>query len=151
MINLTLSVTLLSVSRLLPHIGCRWWPLSWSWREVVMKRNTSERRHKTGWKTGRRLWRLEKDMSFYSNCDVAAAVCWKCISANSCAIRRERGTLLMGCHDETRERVRQWEPQREREEELRKQVRERRRYKRWRKQETEMEPSSRPFTAIITL
>lgn len=26
-----------------------------------------------------------------------------------------------------------------------------RRYKRWRKRETEMEPSSRPFTAIITL
>lgn len=43
-------------------------------------------------------------MYFPSDCDVAAAVHLKCISANSCAIRGERGTLLMGCHDETRER-----------------------------------------------
>ncbi len=43
-------------------------------------------------------------MYFPSDCDVAAAVRLKCISANSCAIRGERGTLLMGCHDETRER-----------------------------------------------
>lgn len=53
-------------------------------------------------------------MCFHSDCDVAAAVRWKCISANSCAIRRERGTLLMGCHNETRgkgKRVRQTEPQ----------------------------------------
>lgn len=42
-------------------------------------------------------------MSFHSDCDVAAAVCLKCISTNSCAIRGERGTVLMGCHDETRE------------------------------------------------
>ncbi len=48
--------------------------------------------------------RLEEDMYFPSDCDVAAAVRLKCISANSCAIRGERGTLLMGCHDETRER-----------------------------------------------
>lgn len=47
-------------------------------------------------------------MSFHSDCDVAAAVCLKCISTNSCAIRRERererGAVLMGCHDETREK-----------------------------------------------
>ncbi len=48
--------------------------------------------------------RLEEDMYFPSDCDVAAAVRLKCISANSCAIRGERGTLLMGCHDETREK-----------------------------------------------
>lgn len=59
-------------------------------------------------KKGQRLERLEEDMSFHSDCDVAAAVCLKCISTNSCAIRRERegerGAVLMGCHDETREK-----------------------------------------------
>ena len=32
----------------------------------------------------------EEDMHFSSDCDVAAAVCLKCISTNSCTIRRER-------------------------------------------------------------
>lgn len=49
-----------------------------------------------------RSWRLEKDMYFPSDCDVAAAVRLKCISANSCAIRGERDALLMGCHDGTK-------------------------------------------------
>lgn len=89
-------------------------------------------------------------MYFPSDCDVAAAVRLKCISDNSCVIRRERGTLLMGCHDETKERERQRKTWREREvsekaSECEKEV------KRRRKRETEMEPSSRPFTAIISL
>lgn len=63
-----------------------------------------EQRDKIGSKKGQRLWRSEEDMYFPSDCDVAAAVRLKCISANSCAIRGERGTLLMGCHDETREK-----------------------------------------------
>lgn len=70
-----------------------------------MKCNTL--RHKIKENT-ERLWRSEEDVYFPSDCDVAAAVRLKCISANSCAIRREsereRGTLLMGCHDETRKR-----------------------------------------------
>ena len=32
----------------------------------------------------------EEDMHFSSDCDVAAAVRLKCISTNSCTIRRER-------------------------------------------------------------
>lgn len=34
--------------------------------------------------------RLVEDVHFPSDCGVAAAVCLKCISANSCAIRGER-------------------------------------------------------------
>lgn len=62
--------------------------------------------------------RLDEDAHFPSDCAVAAAVCLKCISANSCAIRlggggvggvwrrerkREGGTAVMGCHEETKE------------------------------------------------
>lgn len=47
--------------------------------------------------------RLVEDVHFPSDCGVAAAVCLKCISANSCAIRGESGTTMMGCHNETKE------------------------------------------------
>lgn len=94
MISNILSATLSSISCLTTHLpadaGYRWWPLSLNWRRGDTKCNTSEQRHKTGWKKGQRLWRLEEDMYFPSDCDVAAAVRLKCISANSCAIRRER-------------------------------------------------------------
>lgn len=98
-------------------------------------------------------------MHFPSDCGVAAAVCLKCISANSCAIRvgggwgvereRERGTALMGCHDETKESGRQREAPMERE---RKRVSVGKRGESdGGKGETEMELSSRPFTTIISL
>lgn len=97
MTNNILLVRLLSVSCLTTQLssyrGCCWWPLSHSWRKVDIKCNTLEPKHKIGWKKGQRLWRLEEDMSFHSDCDVAAAVRLKCISANSCAIRREREAL----------------------------------------------------------
>lgn len=107
-INNVLAATLSSIecltTQFLSYASYRWLPLSLGWRRVDTKCDTLEQRHKIGRKKERRLWRSEEDMYFPSDCDVAAAVRLKCISANSCAIRRERGTLLMGYHDETRER-----------------------------------------------
>lgn len=101
---------------------------------------------KIAWKKEQRL---DEDVHFPSDCGVAAAVCLKCISANSCAIRRrERGTAMMGCHDETKESG--WQRGEEGEREEASECGEKGKSDGG-KGETEMELSSRPFTAIISL
>lgn len=112
-----ISNVIISHTSHITYRGCCWWPLSYIWGRVDIRRSTLGPRHKIGWRKDRdwRDWR--KTCPFIQIAMWQLLYVWNALVLIAVPLgerERERGAVLMGCHDETREK-RGWQREARRE------------------------------------